>query len=63
MVADPVQFRRLRRFIEDGDVEVPIAAVYPLSQAARAHRRLERGQVVGRIVLSIPIPDDRRDLE
>jgi NADPH:quinone reductase-like Zn-dependent oxidoreductase len=63
MVADPVQFRRLRRFIEDGDVEVPIAAVYPLSQAARAHRRLERGQVVGRIVLSIPMPDDRRDLE
>jgi len=60
-VADPIQFRRLRRFIEDGKVRVPIAATYPLSQAARAHRRLERGQVVGRIVLSIPIPRDRRD--
>lgn len=55
VVADPLQFRRLRRFIEGGDIQVPIAATYPLSQAARAHRRLERGHVVGRIVLSIPI--------
>jgi NADPH:quinone reductase-like Zn-dependent oxidoreductase len=31
-----------------------VAAVYPLSQAARAHRRLAQGHVVGRIVLRVP---------
>jgi len=56
-VADPRQFRRLRRFVDKARVQVPIAAVYPLGQAARAHRRLEGGKIVGRIVLSIPIPD------
>ena len=34
-------------------LEVPIAAVYPLAVAARAHARLERGHVLGRIVLRI----------
>jgi NADPH:quinone reductase-like Zn-dependent oxidoreductase len=34
-------------------VRVPIAAQYPLAKAAQAHRRLERGQVLGRIVLTI----------
>jgi NADPH:quinone reductase-like Zn-dependent oxidoreductase len=53
-VANPRQFSRLRRYIGDRRTRVPVAAVYPLSQAARAHRRLARGRVVGRIVLRVP---------
>ena len=52
--ADRQQYAALRRYIGDGTLEVPVAAVYPLSQAARAHRRLEKGHVVGRIVLRVP---------
>jgi NADPH:quinone reductase len=53
-VADPRQFRRLREYVGDRRMQVPLAAVYPLSQAARAHRRLAQGHVVGRIVLRVP---------
>jgi D-arabinose 1-dehydrogenase-like Zn-dependent alcohol dehydrogenase len=35
------------------DFEVPIAASYSLANASKAHTRLERGHVVGRIVLKI----------
>ena len=34
-------------------LRVPIAVAFPLAQAARAHQRLERGRVLGRIVLRI----------
>ena len=44
-------FARLERAADDARLRVPIAAVYPLSQAARAHERLEHGHVIGRIVL------------
>jgi NADPH:quinone reductase-like Zn-dependent oxidoreductase len=54
-VADPEQLAKLGR--ELADVEVPIAGVYPLSGAARAHRRLARDHVVGRLVLRIPRSD------
>lgn len=52
-VAGPREFARLERAIEVAKLRVPIAAVYPLAQAAKAHKRLERGHVVGRIVLRI----------
>jgi hypothetical protein len=32
---------------------VPIAAEYPLAQADRAHLRLQRGHILGRIVLQV----------
>jgi NADPH:quinone reductase-like Zn-dependent oxidoreductase len=32
---------------------VPIAASYPLGKAAQAHRRLEREQALGRLVLRV----------
>lgn len=51
--ASPRHFSRLARAVELGNLQVPIAAVYPLAQAARAHARLERGKVLGRIVLRI----------
>ena len=53
-VADPRQFRSLRKYLGDRRMQVPLAAVYPLSQAARAHRRLAQGHIVGRIVLRVP---------
>jgi NADPH:quinone reductase-like Zn-dependent oxidoreductase len=34
-------------------LHVPIAAVFPLDQAARAHERLEQRHVLGKIVLRI----------
>ena len=34
-------------------LRVPIAAKYPLAQAAKAHTRIERGHILGRIVLQI----------
>jgi NADPH2:quinone reductase len=46
-------FARLARAADEARLRVPIAAKYPLAQAARAHARLERGRVVGRIVLRI----------
>jgi NADPH2:quinone reductase len=49
----PRQFTRLGRAVTATRLVVPIAAVYPLAAAARAHARLERGHVLGRIVLRI----------
>jgi NADPH2:quinone reductase len=52
------EFARLERAIGEARLRVPIAAVFPLAQAAKAHARLERGHVLGRIVLRIK--QDRR---
>jgi NADPH:quinone reductase-like Zn-dependent oxidoreductase len=49
----PREFARLGRAVTEARLEVPIAAVYPLAVAARAHARLERGHILGRIVLRI----------
>jgi NADPH2:quinone reductase len=51
--ASPRHFARLHRAVEEARLQVPIAAVYPLSQAAKAHERIKRGHVLGRIVLQI----------
>ncbi len=51
--ANPREFARLERAVAEAGLRVPIAAVYPLAQAANAHARLERGHVLGRIVLRI----------
>ena len=47
------EFERFGRAVEGARLKVPIAAAYPLTQAARAHRRLARGHVLGKIVLRI----------
>ncbi|NDK89140.1 zinc-binding dehydrogenase [Gordonia desulfuricans] len=48
----PEDFRGLMNLIAAGDVAPPpIAATYPLSDAAEAHRRLESGGEYGKIVL------------
>lgn len=47
------QFERLGRAIAAARLEVPIAASYPLAQAAKAHARLAKGHVLGKIVLRV----------
>jgi NADPH2:quinone reductase len=49
----PREFQHLERAVTEARLHVPIAAVYPLAQAARAHQRLEKGHILGRIVLRI----------
>ena len=52
-VADPQELAELNRRLRRSRIRAPIAATYPLARAAEAHRRLERGHVLGRIVLQI----------
>jgi len=47
------EFERLGRAIETARLKGPIAASYPLDQAANAHERLAKGHVLGNIVLRI----------
>lgn len=51
--ASPSAFDRLKTAAEDANLVVPIAAVFPLKKADKAHERLEQGHVLGRIVLQI----------
>jgi len=50
------EFARLNRAVEAVKLKVPIAAEYPLAEAARAHERLAAGHVLGKIVLRIRRP-------
>ena len=43
--------RELAGLIGRGQLEIPIAAVYPLSQVREAYRELEQGHTLGKIVL------------
>lgn len=52
-VAGPAEFEKLDRAVAEAHLQVPIAATYPLEEAAEAHARLERGHVLGRIALRI----------
>jgi NADPH:quinone reductase-like Zn-dependent oxidoreductase len=45
------QFERLEHATAEARLTVPIAEVYPLEQAAQAHERLEKGHILGRIVI------------
>jgi NADPH2:quinone reductase len=47
------EFERLGRAIVMARLEVPIAEEFPLEQAAKAHARIEKGHVLGKIVLRI----------
>jgi NADPH2:quinone reductase len=52
-VANPREFDKLNRHLGNRRTRVPIAASYPLGKAAQAHRRLDRGHLLGRMVLRI----------
>jgi NADPH:quinone reductase-like Zn-dependent oxidoreductase len=47
------EFQRLNRAIERARLKVLIAAEYPLAEAAKAHERLARGHLLGKIVLRV----------
>ena len=49
----PQEFARLNAAIEASQLRVPIAAAFPLAEAAKAHERMEAGHVLGKIVLTI----------
>ena len=46
-------FERLRRSIAAASIRVPVDTVFPLAEAASAHRRLEKGGVLGSIALRV----------
>ncbi|HEY9226387.1 MAG TPA: zinc-binding dehydrogenase, partial [Gemmatimonadaceae bacterium] len=47
------EFDRLNRAMEKSVVNVPIAKQYRLDQAAEAHRRVEKGHLLGRVVIRV----------
>jgi NADPH:quinone reductase-like Zn-dependent oxidoreductase len=47
------EFERLNSAVDAAKLRVPIAAVFPLTQAAKAHQRVQAGHFLGKIVLSI----------
>jgi NADPH:quinone reductase len=52
-VAGPEEFERLNAAIVAAKLKVAIAAEYPLAQAAAAQERVEKGHVLGKVVLRI----------
>jgi NADPH:quinone reductase-like Zn-dependent oxidoreductase len=52
-IANPRAFDELSRHLGNGRIRVPVAATYPLGRAAQAHRRLDREQALGRMVLKV----------
>ncbi len=51
--AGPKEFERLEHAATQARLSVPVAAVFPLEQAAKAHERIAQGHILGRIVLRI----------
>jgi len=47
------EFEKLNRAVRKANLQVPIAAEFPLDEAAEAHRRVDQGHVLGKIVLRI----------
>jgi NADPH:quinone reductase len=52
-VSGPQEFERLNQAIDAAKLRVPIAAEFPLAEAAKAHERLDAGHVLGKVVLRI----------
>jgi NADPH:quinone reductase len=52
-IAGVREFQRLNRAVEAAKLQVPIAAVYKMAEAAKAHERLAKGHVLGKLVLQI----------
>lgn len=47
------KFEQLNRAVEAAKLQVPIDSEFPLADASEAHARLERGHVLGKVVLRI----------
>jgi NADPH:quinone reductase-like Zn-dependent oxidoreductase len=51
--AGPKEYEKLERAVGEARLQVPVAGVYPLAQAARSHARIEKGHVLGRIAVQV----------
>ena len=49
----PREFEHLNRAIEEGRIKLPIAKTFKLRKAADAHHFIERGHVLGKVVLRV----------
>jgi NADPH2:quinone reductase len=47
------EFEKLSTAIKKARLKVPIAAEFPLEDAAKAHQRIEQGHVLGKIILRV----------
>ena len=47
------EFERLERAIDESKLEIPIAATFNMKDARAAHRLIEKGHVLGKVVLRI----------
>lgn len=47
------QYVRLNQAVEARKFEIPIAAEFPLADAAQAHQRIEAGHVLAKIILRV----------
>jgi NADPH2:quinone reductase len=47
------EFERLRRAIEESELQIPIAGVFNLEEARLAHKRVERRHLLGKVVLKV----------
>jgi NADPH:quinone reductase len=52
-IPGPQEFERLNEAIVAARLKVPIAAEFPLTEASRAHQRIEAGHALGKVVLRI----------
>jgi NADPH2:quinone reductase len=52
-IAGRHEFEQLNQAVEASKLQVPIAAEYPLADAAEAHKRLEAGHFLGKIVMRV----------
>jgi len=50
-VGGTAEYASLNKATKAANLQVPIAAEYPLEAAAEAHKRLEAGHLLGKIVL------------
>lgn len=52
-VAGVQEFERLNEAVAAAKLQVPVAAEYPLAEAAAAHKRLAAGHLLGKVVLRV----------
>jgi NADPH:quinone reductase len=52
-IADQRELTRLNEAVEAAKLRVPVAAQFPLADAAQAHARLDRGHLQGKIAIII----------
>ncbi len=52
-IPGPRELQRLNKAVEAAKLQVPIAAEYPLADAAGAHKRLSAGHLLGKIVVRV----------